>query len=78
MATNRIVRKLETGERFIETASEHWTAHLEAWKLDHSEPCPMPVGHLMFRHPKAYGAVLEMAPQALDLFARSAGGQEAA
>ncbi len=66
---DRIVRKLESGERFIETPAEYWAPRLAAWKRDRSQPCPMPLGHLMFSHPAAYGAVLEDAPETLDLFA---------
>ncbi len=65
---HRIVRKLESGERFIETPPEHWTARLHAWKRDPSQPCPMPVGHLMFRSPKEYGAMLEGEPLSQELF----------
>ncbi len=69
MAKHRIACKLESGERFVETSPEQWATRLEAWKHDPTQPCPMPVGHLMFTHPKAYGAVLEDAPQTLELFA---------
>ena len=65
---HRIVRKLESGERFIETPPEHWAARLHAWKRDQSQPCPMPVGHLMFRSPTEYGAVLQVEAQSLELF----------
>lgn len=66
---HRIVRKLDSGERFIETPPEHWAARLHAWKRDQGQPCPLPVGHLMFRFPTEYGAVLEVKPQSLELFA---------
>lgn len=67
--THRIVRKLESGECFIETPPGYWAARLHAWKWDPSQPCPMPVGHLMFRFPAEYGAVLEVEPLPLELFA---------
>ncbi len=70
--SHRIVRKLSSGERFIETPADCWAARLTAWKQDRGQPCPMPIGHLMFTHPAAYDAVLEQEPQPLDLFAAPA------
>ncbi len=57
---NKIVKNTTSGELFIETVWGHsklWTARLEAWRIDHNQPCPMPEGHLMFKHPKNYGMV---------------------
>lgn len=53
----RIVRS-RFGELFIETSARDWLERLEAWKADHTKPCPMPAGHLIFRHPEQYGAEL--------------------
>jgi hypothetical protein len=46
---DKIVEKF--GEKFIETSPKDWDARLEAWKADHTQPCPMPRGHEMFKKP---------------------------
>ena len=76
MASNRIIHKIESDERFVETSPEHWAARLEAWKRDGTQPCPMPVGHRMFLHPREYSAVLESPPESMSLFGAPAVPQE--
>ena len=44
----RIARRLSDGAHFIECPLSHWGLFLDAWKKDHSNPCPMPTGHIMF------------------------------
>jgi hypothetical protein len=39
------------GEIFIETRPSLWEERLSAWRGDHSLPCPIVKGHLMFRRP---------------------------
>ena len=41
-------------EVFIETAPRDWDERYAAWAADHSQPCPQPVGHRMFRYPSEY------------------------
>ena len=44
----RVVEKPDGSERFIETPLKLWKERLATWKKDHSKPCPMPVGHVVF------------------------------
>jgi hypothetical protein len=54
----RIVKKIASGETFIETPPDLYDKTLAEWKNDPSKPCPMPKGHLMFKRPEEYGCVL--------------------
>ena len=45
---DRRVVDRQTGEVFVETIPAKWHRRLNAWKKDHSQPCPMPQGHVMF------------------------------
>jgi hypothetical protein len=40
---------VQNGELFCECPRKDWQRVLAEWKADHSKPCPMPVGHIMFR-----------------------------
>lgn len=51
----RVVRT-RSGELFIETGPREWKNRLAAWDADHSQPCPLPTGHRIFRYPEEYGA----------------------
>lgn len=51
---NKMVRHIVTRELFIETESADWGERLEAWKVDHEKPCPMPTGHHMFSKMRGY------------------------
>jgi len=53
--TGRQVRRKSSGEVFLECPLKYWLYFLDIWKKDHKEPCPMPVGHLMFKYPDQYG-----------------------
>jgi hypothetical protein len=55
---DKVVRRISSGELFIETKPRDWQARLEALQADNSNPSPMPVGHLMFRYPADYGCAL--------------------
>ena len=50
----RITTANRQTEVFIETAPKDWVDRLVAWNADRSKPCPMPVGHRMFRYPAEY------------------------
>lgn len=52
----RAARSNETGEVFMECPHSWWSAALSAWKKDHSQPAPMPVGHIMFDGDMGYQA----------------------
>ena len=53
----RMVKKLETGECFIETDQCEWEMTLRLAKTVEGHAWPMPPGHQMFNHPEKYGAV---------------------
>jgi len=51
-----IVEKIETGERFVATATgENWREQLATWEYDNGEPCPLPIEHHVFLYPELYG-----------------------
>lgn len=52
--SGRIVERTDGSERFVETGPKAWAQRLEAWRSDHSLPCPMPPGHRMFGWPEEY------------------------
>jgi len=54
-STWKMARKLASGRLFLEVPAEHWDIFERAWQYDNSHPCPMPVGHRMFRQPREYG-----------------------
>ena len=45
----------KSGELFIETPPGLWKEYLELWRENHAMPCPMPLGHMMFKEPGVYG-----------------------
>ena len=53
---NMVVQSQYSGEYFIATSDEDWQTRLANWKREHllnpktTTPCPMPVGHLMFKN----------------------------
>ena len=49
--TVRAVTRVRDGESetFAECPHNLWAAALENWRRDHTLPCPMPWGHIMFR-----------------------------
>lgn len=51
----RMVINRKTGEKFIETPVSLWTPTLHRWLDKHSQFCPMPVGHQMFKYPELSG-----------------------
>jgi hypothetical protein len=51
----KIVRRISTGETFVECPLGLWDDKLRAWKRDHTQPWPMPEGHTMFKRPFSYG-----------------------
>lgn len=61
MRRPRVVRRVNQdgalGKTFIETAPERWAERLAARDADHSQPSPMPWGHMMFRRPTDYRCV---------------------
>ena len=68
---HRVVKNPKTGETFIETPQELWAERLAVWNTDHSQPCPMPTDHRMFRFPHEYGQGYERLPDVsvqIDLF----------
>lgn len=51
----QLAQNIQTAEVFIETKIANWQTVLAAWKADHTHPCPMPEGHIMFnRHTSGY------------------------
>ena len=68
---HRVVRNPKTGEIFIETPDFLWDERHSVWMTDHSQPCPMPMDHRMFRFPLEYGQGYERMPDVkvqIDLF----------